>query len=87
VVKEIISFYPHLQYVLLGDDSQSDPYIYEQITKIFPKNIKAIYIRKTSKSKNKVVEILKNIESLGVAVCYFKLSNEAIAHSKAIGII
>jgi phosphatidate phosphatase APP1 len=86
-IKEIISFYPHLQYVLLGDDSQRDPYIYEEICKIFPKNIKAIYIRQTSKSKSKVMKILQNIESLGVLVCYFKFSNEAIAHSKEIGII
>lgn len=86
-IKEIISFYPHLQYVLLGDDSQRDPYIYEEICKIFPKNIKAIYIRQTSKSKSKVMKILQNIESLGVSVCYFKFSNEAIAHSKEIGII
>jgi len=86
-IKEIISFYPHLQYVLLGDDSQRDPYIYEEISKIFPKNIKAIYIRQTSKSKSKVLKILQNIESLGVSVCYFKFSNEAIAHSKEIGII
>lgn len=86
-IKEIISFYPHLQYVLLGDDSQRDPYIYEEICKIFPKNIKAIYIRQTSKSKSKVMKTLQNIESLGVSVCYFKFSNEAIAHSKEIGII
>lgn len=86
-IKEIISFYPQLQYVLLGDDSQHDPDIYERICKIFPKNIKAVYIRKTSKPKDKVITILKNIESLEVAVCYFKFSNEAIQHSKEIGII
>jgi phosphatidate phosphatase APP1 len=86
-IKDIISFYPHLQYVLLGDDSQRDPYIYEEISKIFPRNIKAIYIRKTSKSKVKVESVLENIQSLGVAVCYFKYSHEAIAHSKSLGII
>ncbi len=86
-IKEIISFYPHLEYVLLGDDSQHDPYIYERICKIFPKNIKAVYIRKSSGSKKKVVSTLNNIESLGVAFCYFKYSHEAIQHSKDIGII
>lgn len=86
-IKEIISFYPHLQYVLMGDDSQHDPYIYERICKIFPMNIKAVYIRKTSKSKDKVVKTLNNIESLDVAVCYFQFSHEAIQHSKDIGII
>ena len=28
-IKKIISFYPQLTYVLLGDDSQRDPFIYE----------------------------------------------------------
>lgn len=25
-IKDILSFYPHLEYVLLGDDSQHDPF-------------------------------------------------------------
>lgn len=87
-IKHILEFYPHLQYTLLGDDSQHDPFLYEDICKIFPVTVKAVYIRQTSSSKkNKAIEALKNIESMGVAVCYFKDSNEAIAHSKQIGII
>ncbi|MGM0934126.1 MAG: App1 family protein [Bacteroidota bacterium] len=86
-VKDIISFYPNLKYVLLGDDSQKDPDIYERICKIFPENIKAVYIRQTtSRKKNKVVEVLKNLESLHVSTCYFKDSERAISHSKALGI-
>lgn len=87
-IKDIIMFYPKLTYVLLGDDSQKDPDIYERIVKIFPKNIKAIYIRQTSRSKkNKTAEILKNIESMKVETCYFTNSEEAIAHSNSIGIL
>lgn len=87
-IKDIISFYPHLQYVLLGDDSQRDPYLYERITKMFPMNIRAIYIRQTSKKqKEKVKMVLNNIEDLGVATCYFEDSGKAIAHSKKIGIV
>ncbi|HSP11387.1 MAG TPA: App1 family protein [Salegentibacter sp.] len=86
-VKDIISFYPNLKYVLLGDDSQKDPYIYERICKIFPENIRAVYIRQTTRrKKKKVVEILNNIESLRVATCYFRDSERAISHSKALGI-
>ena len=81
-------FYPNLEYVLLGDDSQKDPYLYERIVKIFPQNIKAIYIRQTSRrKKTKTETILKNIESLNVSTCYFKSSEKAIKHSEAIGII
>jgi len=87
-IKDIIMFYPKLEYVLLGDDSQKDPYLYERIVKIFPENIKAIYIRQTSRSKKKqAATVLKNIESMNVATCYFSNSEEAIAHSKRIGIL
>lgn len=87
-IKDIIAFYPHLEYVLLGDDSQQDPYLYERISKIFPKNIKAIYIRQTSSKQDKKVRTtLANIEELGVATCYFQDSDQAIAHSESLGIV
>ncbi len=87
-IKHILEFYPDLQYTLLGDDSQHDPYLYENICKIFPVNVKAVYIRQTGSSrKEKVEAVLKNIESLDVQVCYFRKSSEAIAHSKIIGLI
>ncbi|MDD5150061.1 MAG: App1 family protein [Flavobacterium sp.] len=87
-IKHILEFYPNLKYILLGDDSQQDPLLYEAICKIFPVSIKAVYIRKTGKcEKEKVIKILKNLESMNVAVCYFTNSSEAIAHSKRIGLI
>jgi len=87
-IKHILEFYPDLQYTLLGDDSQQDPWLYEDICKIFPLNVKAVYIRQTGKSaKKKVTTTLENIAQLDIAICYFKKSSEAIAHSKSIGLI
>lgn len=87
-IKHILEFYPDLQYTLLGDDSQHDVYLYENICKIFPVNVKAIYIRQTGKNKKeKVTASLNNTAQLDVATCYFKKSSEAIAHSKKIGLI
>ena len=87
-IKHILEFYPNLEYVLLGDDSQHDAFLYEAICKIFPVTVKAVYIRQTGDSKKeKITAILKNLETLRVSVCYFKNSSEAIAHSKMIGII
>lgn len=87
-IKHILEFYPNLKYVLLGDDSQEDPFLYETICKIFPVNVIAVYIRKTGrKEKNKVAVALKNCESLNVSTCYFTHSYEAIQHSKTIGLI
>ncbi|MFH6935723.1 App1 family protein [Flavobacterium sp. FlaQc-30] len=87
-IKHVLEFYPNLKYVLLGDDSQQDPVLYERICKIFPVTVVAVYIRQTGKSqKSEVKKVMQNLESLDVAVCYFKESSEAIAHSKSIGII
>lgn len=87
-IKHILEFYPNLQYTLLGDDSQHDPYLYESICKIFPMNVKAVYIRQTGHhKKEKAAAALKNLENLNVEVCYFKHSSQAIAHSKKIGLI
>jgi phosphatidate phosphatase APP1 len=87
-IKHILEFYPNLEYVLLGDDSQHDPFLYEAICKIFPVTVKAVYIRQTGIHKKEKVEvILKNLESLKVSVCYFKNSKEAIAHSEMMGLI
>jgi len=87
-IKHVLEFYPNLKYVLLGDDSQHDPVLYERICKIFPVTVKAVYIRQTGKhQKENTKTILKNLENLEVSVCYYKDSSEAIMHSKSIGII
>ena len=87
-IKDILSFYPVLDYVLLGDDSQKDPYLYERVCKVFPTNVKAVYIRQTrSYKKIKVEKVLENLEDMGVETCYFQDSETAIAHSKKIGIV
>ncbi|MCY1237721.1 hypothetical protein D9M72_504300 [compost metagenome] len=73
--------------MLLGDDSQHDPFLYEDICKIFPVTVKAVYIRQTGKhKKQKAIDALANMETMGVDTCYFKNSSEAIEHSERIGI-
>ena len=87
-IKHILEFYPNLEYVLLGDDSQHDPFLYEAICKIFPVTVKAVYIRQTvAFKKEKVTAVMKNLETLDVSICYLKNSSEAMEHSKSIGII
>jgi phosphatidate phosphatase APP1 len=87
-IHNIIEFYPELQFILLGDDSQKDPEIYEQICKLFPKNIRAVYIRQTrTRAKPESAQFLKNIENLGIDICYFSHSNKAIIHSLDNGLV
>src|SRR5690606_31776159 len=87
-IKEILNFYPAQNYVLLGDDSQRDSYLYERIVKQFTQDIIAVYIRQTGRRKiERVKDVMKNLNVLGVSTCYFKESSQAIAHSRSIGII
>ena len=87
-IKHLLEFYPELKFILLGDDSQKDPFIYERIVKMFPSSVKAIYIRSTKNTrKQNVTNVLENIHSMNVETCYFQDSATAISHSKEIGLI
>lgn len=87
-IVRIIETYPKQRFILLGDSSQHDPYIYEAVVKHFPKQIHAVYIRDIHvENKQKVQDVLYKIESAGVPCCFFKHSSEAILHSKKIGLI
>lgn len=87
-IVRIIQGFPKQRFVLLGDSSQHDPYIYEAVVKHFPKQIHAVYIRDVyAKNKEKVKDVLFKIEAAGVPCCFFAHSSEAILHSKKIGLI
>jgi phosphatidate phosphatase APP1 len=87
-IVRILETYPRQRFVLLGDSSQHDPYIYEAIVKHFPKRIHAVYIRDVyEKNKQKAADVLHTIESAGVPCCFFQHSSEAILHSKKIGLV
>jgi phosphatidate phosphatase APP1 len=87
-IVRILRAYPNQRFILLGDSSQHDPYIYESVIKHFPKQIHAVYIRDVyEKNKQKVADVLYKIEAAGVPCCFFKHSEDAILHSKKIGLI
>lgn len=87
-IARILETYPDQLFILLGDDSQSDPVIYASVVKHFPGKLKAVYLRKVKKSsREKTKEQINFMEAHGVQCCYFEFSSEAIIHSKNIGLI
>ena len=87
-IARILEAYPKQRFVLLGDSSQHDPYIYASVVEHFPKQIHAVYIRDIYKAnKQKVADVLQKIESSGVSCCFFEHSADAILHSIKIGLI
>lgn len=87
-IERIIAAFPKQRFVLLGDNSQSDPAIYATIADKYPERIFAIYIRNI-KLKNEQVtnELLKTINNKQIYTCVFKNTVEAIAHSTMNGLI
>ena len=76
------------KFVLLGDDSQKDIDIYSSIVEHFPQNVYCVYIRRVGTPKKENVLLKqKIIENKGIFFCYFSHSEEAILHSKKIGLI
>ncbi|MBC7722997.1 MAG: App1 family protein [Pedobacter sp.] len=87
-VVRLLEAFPKQRFILLGDNSQKDPEIYAAISKKYADRIIAIYIRNIDNAKYvHTTEVLALITNKNIATCIFKHTDEAIAHSKAIGLI
>lgn len=88
-VMRILDAFPNQRFVFFGDNSQQDPTIYTMIAKKYPQNIEAIYIRNIRKEREAETRILLEAVELlhQVKTCLYTTSEEAIAHSKKIGLI
>jgi phosphatidate phosphatase APP1 len=87
-IVRIMQAFPHMRFILLGDSSQRDPYIYASIAEHFPSQVHAIYIRDVYKKNQKQVgEILERMEKAGIPCCFFTHSKDAVLHSQRIGLI
>ncbi len=87
-VARVIDAFPKQRFVLLGDNSQSDPDIYVSIANKYPDKIAAIYIRNISAKKEAATQhLLASIQNKKIHTCLFIHTEEAILHSKSIGLI
>jgi phosphatidate phosphatase APP1 len=84
----IMKAFPKQKFILLGDNSQKDPSIYVSIANKYPNRIVAIYIRNVSSEKEiSTSNLLTSIQNESIYTCQFQHTDEAILHSKAIGLI
>lgn len=87
-IRQIIETYPNQQFILLGDDSQQDPIIYESVVQHFPDRVHCVYIRQVNaKHKTRTESLMAKIETKGVFTCYFAHSADARQHSVDIGLV
>ena len=87
-IVRILEAFPKQRFILLGDSSQSDPTIYAAIANKYPNNIVAIYIRNISAKKESATQgLLASVQNKEIHTCFFKHTDEAILHSRSIGLI
>jgi len=80
-IAHILNMYPKLPFILIGDSAEKDADFYLEVAKVFPKQVKAIYIRQTRDTKN-ARRIKKLIDkNTDVAAVLIHTSDEIRNHS------
>ncbi len=82
-IRFLFSFFPELNFVLIGDSGQRDPSLYLQAVKEYPGRVKAVYIRCIGKShKNRqTLEIAEEMKEAGVPMLLIDNTGEAVRHA------
>jgi len=87
-VMRILDTFPNQRFVLMGDNSQSDPAIYAKLAEKYAHRIYAIYIRDVREENRTITNtILSSLAAKGIFTLQFCHSSEAIEHSASIGLI
>ena len=87
-IARIMSAFPNQKFILLGDNSQQDPLIYQKIAEKYGTNIVAVYIRNVRSSKFTATQLILNkLTAQHIETCLFNHSEEAIEHAKRIKLI
>ena len=85
-ILRIIDAYPELDFVLIGDSGEKDPYIYEAIVKARPGRIRAIYIRDV-RSQKRARRVKRFIKKTGVDMKLVETYKEAALDAMDRGLI
>jgi phosphatidate phosphatase APP1 len=76
-IEKILSLSGDKKFILIGDDTQRDMYIYARIAARFPDKIMKIYIRRTLRSlNNKRKAVFNELMALPLPVVYFGQGDE-----------
>jgi phosphatidate phosphatase APP1 len=87
-VIRILDTFPNQRFILMGDNSQSDPAVYAKLIEKYGHRIFAIYIRNVRKENYDSTNIiLSSLLEKGIFTLQFSHSREAIAHAASIGLI
>lgn len=88
-IDHVLSSFPSLPFILIGDSGQRDAEIYAEVASKYPGRIQAIYIRDVASNKKnrKVQNIALQINNENIAMLLVKTTYEAAIHASENGFI
>jgi phosphatidate phosphatase APP1 len=81
-IRNIMQLYSGMEFILIGDTSQHDPEIYEQIVREFPARVKAIYIRDVTGSAERSASVQHLAEQILAAGSTLVLAPDTLGAAK-----
>lgn len=89
-IELIMSFYPGMQFVLIGDSGERDPEIYTEIVRRHPKAVRMIYIRNVNPDPARIDaldQLIEEVSATGIQLVLAPDSVFAASHAAAEGLI
>jgi phosphatidate phosphatase APP1 len=81
-IRNILQLHPELQFILIGDTSQHDPEIYQQIVAEFPNRVKAVYIRDVTLNVERSASVKKLAAEVLAAGSTLVLAEDTLGAAK-----
>jgi len=89
-IELILSFYPDMQFVLIGDSGERDPEIYAEVVRRHPKSVRMIYIRNVNPDPARIDALDRLIEEVSATGTQLVLAPDSVfaaSHAAAEGLI
>ncbi|WP_426173717.1 App1 family protein [Massilia sp. TWR1-2-2] len=89
-IELILSFYPQMQFVLIGDSGERDPEIYTEILRRHPKSVRVIYIRNVNPDPSRIDALDRLTEEVSATGAQLILAPDSVfaaSHAAAEGLI
>lgn len=89
-IERILSFYPEMRFVLIGDSGEQDPEIYTEVVRRHPGAVRMIYIRNVNPDPSRIDALDRLIEEVSATGVQLVLSPDSVfaaSHAAADGLI
>jgi phosphatidate phosphatase APP1 len=89
-IQTILTTYPELPFIFIGDSGQQDPEVYQQLVHLYPGRILCIYIRDVStgsKRDESVMQLAKAVAKDKSELVLVANSDMAMKHAKSRGFV